>query len=117
MLEHLCKSCGTTFLRYNSAQTKCGKCQYNRLRRKPIKRVGKIAKKWIETRNEWIRLNPGPWTCYLCSKSLDIDTLTLDHVKSRSRRPDLRFELSNLQPACLSCNVDKGSRDIDELRS
>lgn len=116
MPEYMCISCGRTFVRFNSAQRKCGLCSYNRLRRKPLKRIGKVTKRWIETRHEWIKANPAPWNCYLCSKPLEIDTLTLDHVKSRSRNPELRFELSNLQPACLSCNVDKGSKDLDDLR-
>lgn len=129
MIEHMCKSCGRTFWRYSTMQTICNKCQYNRIsgriRRKPIKRVGKVAKKWMETRQEWIKNNPpddfGYWYCSLklmpnCLVRMQIDELTLDHAKSRSRHPELRYELSNLQPACLSCNVYKGSLEVDELR-
>jgi 5-methylcytosine-specific restriction endonuclease McrA len=40
---------------------------------------------------------------------------TLDHVKSRSRHPELRYALTNLRPSCGPCNVMKGSLDLDEL--
>lgn len=84
--------------------------------RRPLRKIGKIGEQWIKARRSWISLHPPGWNCYLCGKKLNKDTLTLDHVKSRSRYPELRFELSNLQPACIDCNVDKGSRDIDELQ-
>lgn len=120
MVEHICKECGTSFVRFMTTQTRCQKCTYNRYAkpRKPIKRIGKVTKKWIETRHEWIKQNPadknGYWYCYLkypgiCIGRMDIDQLTLDHKKSRSSRPDLRFDLANLAPACVYCNNQKGS--------
>lgn len=72
--------------------------------------MGRIAKEWVKSRQEWIGAHPGPWKCYICNTPLDIDTLTLDHVKSRSRRPDLRFDQDNLMPCCWSCNEKKGSK-------
>ncbi len=92
--------------------------------KKIINRVGPVTAKWIETRHRWIQLNPpdqdGYWTCYLhispfCPSRVDIYELTLDHVKSRSRHPELRFDLSNLKPACGACNELKGSRDLEEI--
>lgn len=117
MIERMCKNCGNTFPQYNSTQTLCSKCSFNKYQnqgRKPIKKVGKITKKWFETRKEWIKQNPGNngWHCYLCGKLLDINTLTLDHKLSRSRHPELRFELSNLAPACARCNYEKGSKNF-----
>ena len=114
MIQRLCKECGNSYYQYNSAQTLCGRCQYNKYAkpRKPINRVGKVAKKWIETRKQWIDEHPGPWSCYICGTPLNIDTLTLDHVKSRSRRPDLRYEFDNLQPCCWPCNTAKGSNSL-----
>lgn len=57
----------------------------------------------------------GFYTCYICGDKLLPRETTLDHVKSRSRHPELRFEPSNLQPCCWRCNTAKGSRDLDEL--
>lgn len=80
-----------------------------------MKKIGKVTKKWIDTRREWIDKHPEPWTCYLCGRLLDIDTLTLDHIKSRTRRPDLRYTENNLAPCCWPCNKAKGSKGLDEL--
>lgn len=82
---------------------------------KPIKKIGKQGGLWIATRKQWIRDNPGGWHCYLCGLPLDSKTLTLDHVLARSRRPDLRNDMSNLKPACWPCNHKKGSRAVDVL--
>lgn len=93
---------------------------------KPINKIGKHAKQWMTTRATWIRKNPPPihneyWLCYLqihewCPKRLDISTLTLDHVVSRTRDPSLRYKASNLKPACYYCNELKGSRAVDEVK-
>lgn len=92
------------------------------LKRTPMKKIGKQTKQWFITRATWIRKNPadenGYWYCYLrihpwCPVQLDIDHLTLDHVVSRSRDPSKRFSLSNLKPACLYCNTEKGSQSLE----
>lgn len=93
---------------------------------KPINKMGKHAKQWLITRATWIRRNPAPirgqyWECYLqihewCPKLVDINTITLDHVVSRTRDPSLRYKLSNLRPACMPCNEAKGSRSLDEVK-
>lgn len=119
-IERLCKSCGRSFVRYNSLQTKCNLCSYNisAKPKKPMKKMGKVAKKWVETRHDWIKNNPpkhnGMWACELklsplCLRYMDLDQLTLDHTIARSKRPDLRYDHNNLKPACLPCNTEKGS--------
>lgn len=86
--------------------------------------MGRIAKQWAQTRKEWVDNNPpdasGQWECYLqmspdCLKRITLDTLNVEHMESRARRPDLRFEQSNLAPACGPCNELKGSRSAAEL--
>lgn len=96
------------------------------LKRTPLKRVGKQTKQWIITRATWIRKHPPTiegkyWLCYLqihpwCPVRLDVEHLTLDHVFSRSHDPKLRFNQDNLQPACLYCNNEKGSRSLDQVK-
>ena len=92
--------------------------------KKVINRFGKAAAKWIETKNEWIQRHPpdefGVWVCYLqisplCPKYVNIDNMTLDHVKGRGSHPELKYELSNLKPCCFFCNGLKGSRSIEVL--
>lgn len=121
-IERMCRSCGTTFRQFTTVQNICGKCQYNKMlairknsNAKPIKRIGKKAKAWVEERNQWIQDHPakdGYWVCYLrttalCPILLDIDQLTLDHVIPRSRGTK-----TEIKPACVYCNGDKGSQDL-----
>lgn len=95
------------------------------LKRTPLKKVGKQTKQWFITRATWIRKNPpdenGYWYCYLrihpfCPYRLTLETLTLDHVVSRSRDSKLRFTQDNLKPACYYCNEMKGSRSLDQVK-
>lgn len=72
----------------------------------------------------WYELNPpdakGLWYCYLrispeCPVVLTRSTITLEHVKSKVRHPELKYEVTNLKAACSPCNKLKGSLDIEEL--
>lgn len=92
---------------------------------KRLRTAGKFTILWERTRREWIKANPpdhsGFYYCYLhlapdCLNAMTTDQMTLDHIKSRSRYPELRFEHSNLKPCCMPCNVLKGSRDIEEIK-
>lgn len=73
-----------------------------------------IERRWLNTRKRWIKLNPpdhsGYYYCVYCGKGVKVNEMTLDHIEPRSKRPDLRFELSNLAPSCYSCNFEKGSK-------
>ncbi|MDE1829379.1 MAG: HNH endonuclease [Thaumarchaeota archaeon] len=113
----------------NSKCNKCGKIGHTSLTcysspKRPIKikkhmrKVGKIGRQWISTRNEWIQKNlpDKVWYCHYCNKELTINILTLDHKLSRSRRPDLRFDLDNLVPCCWDCNSAKGSLSEEEYK-
>jgi 5-methylcytosine-specific restriction endonuclease McrA len=116
--EYMCKNCGRSFTRCNSLNTICQKCQYNKYAkpRKSIKRIGPVARQWIETRQLWIDTHPPKrdyWDCYLCGKKLTIDTLTIDHMKSRGHHPEYRFDMDNLAPCCWRCNEKKGSKDYE----
>lgn len=95
------------------------------LKRTPLKKVGKQTKQWFVTRATWIRKHPpdeqGFWYCYLqihpwCPKKLTLETLTLDHVVARTKDPSKRFAQDNLQPACIYCNNEKGSKSLDQVK-
>jgi len=110
-----CSRCGspshTAFTCFRKQRTPIGK-------KKHIRKIGKVGRQWIATRKEWIAKNLpkyGYWNCTYCGKQLDLGSLTLDHKLSRSRHPELRYELSNLTPACWECNSEKGSKDYDEI--
>jgi 5-methylcytosine-specific restriction endonuclease McrA len=96
------------------------------LKRTPIKKVGKTTKQWLITRATWIKKNPPTiddryWECYLrihpwCPIRLDIKSLTVDHVVSRTKDPSQRFTQTNLKPACTYCNNMKGSRSLEAVK-
>lgn len=117
-----CKYCGST----KHFSYMCFKSPKNIKRKNGIKKDGKYAKQWTVTRATWIRNNPPTiagkyWECYLkihewCPGRLTARTLTLDHVISRSHAPGLRFDASNLRPACIYCNGMKGSKSLEQVK-
>lgn len=78
---------------------------------------GPVFTKWMATRRKWFKANKADhYVCYLCGKWMQKNETTLDHIKSRSRHPELRFELDNLAPSCLGCNALKGSLSLEEMQ-
>lgn len=93
--------------------------------RKPIKPVStKQATSMAGMKKRWFKANPananGNWICYLqitpeCPRILTRETLTLEHVHSKVRRPDLKFDENNVEASCSFCNKEKASQSIEEL--
>lgn len=120
-----CKHCGMMG-HFSYACYQNPKRTLKKLKRSPIKKVGKYTKQWLVTRAKWIRSNPPPidgqyWMCYLqihpwCPKKISIEQLTLDHVVARSADPSKRFSAANLKPACYYCNEKKGSRALETVK-
>ena len=116
--KNKCKYCGGTSHSTLMCQNKP---------RRPIKQESdKARSKRTKVSREWFKLNPpdekGVWICYLqispnCPVKLTRSTITLEHVKSKVRYPELKYEVSNLKPACGECNKLKGSLDLEELSS
>ena len=85
------------------------------LAKKQVKQIGKHGAKWLRTRAQWFTENKAEsYTCFYCGERLTPKETTLDHYMSRSRRPELRYDMSNLVPCCYRCNKKKGSRNGDE---
>jgi 5-methylcytosine-specific restriction endonuclease McrA len=84
------------------------------IRRVQINKFGKQAQRWQVVRALWFKNNPpneyGWYVCGICKNPVHFTKVTLDHILPRSRRPDLRYEPSNLQPAHWICNSQKGSK-------
>lgn len=84
----------------------------------------KTDQRWIDTKVGWFEQNPpdkdGYWDCYLqiaesCQRRVDRRTLNLEHAKSKARRPDLRYDITNIRPACRPCNKLKGSENLEDI--
>lgn len=78
----------------------------------------KLSFEWQYAKAEWYKQNPpdhnGFYWCKIpqCihpGEPMRKKEVTLDHIIPRSKRPDLRMELSNLQPSHWDCNTLKGS--------
>lgn len=84
----------------------------------PLRRLGKTGRQWIAFRKKWLRHHlpnhQGYYECYICLKWVLENAVELDHVKSRSRHPELVFDENNIKPICHGCNQRKGSRDLGE---
>jgi 5-methylcytosine-specific restriction endonuclease McrA len=52
----------------------------------------------------------GYYICAIGGDWVRAEEMELDHIISRSRRADLRFDMNNLQPTCHDHNKQKGSR-------
>lgn len=52
--------------------------------------------------------------CMLCYS--ESGEMHVDHIRPRSRRPDLQLQLENLQVLCRDCNLGKSNLDDTDLR-
>lgn len=93
-------------------------------RGKPMRKEAvKTRSKRVATANEWYALNPpdenGQWECYLrisphCYGKVGKHTINLEHMDSKARAPEKKYDVANLRAACPNCNQLKGSLSADE---
>lgn len=55
--------------------------------------------------------------CQCCGATNESAQLHVDHIKPRSRYPELELRLDNLQVLCEDCNKGKGAWDDTDHRS
>lgn len=56
--------------------------------------------------------------CQACGRSAkDGVELQVDHVKPKSKFPELEFDIENLQVLCVNCNIGKRNRDETDWRN
>jgi len=67
------------------------------------------CEEWKTLRNKVFQKYPP-----LCMRCSNKNNLEVDHVKPRSKYPELELELSNLQILCRDCNLLKGIKDSSE---
>jgi len=69
--------------------------EWDMLRKQVIKQKGKV--------------------CAECGRRITQNSdITVDHIKPRSRYPDLALKIENLRVLCRSCNSAKGNREFEE---
>lgn len=74
-----------------------------------------LSTDWRYIRYEALKRSRG--VCELCGASPTTGKmLHVDHIKPRSKYPDLEFEIANLQVLCEDCNLGKGNRDEIDWR-
>jgi 5-methylcytosine-specific restriction endonuclease McrA len=74
----------------------------------------------VQTRADWFEFNQpnheGYYQCGLCPYWVHCDETVLDHIKPKGSFPELKYVLSNLQPAHWICNQEKGSMSMEQWR-
>lgn len=58
------------------------------------------------------------YRCLACGRTPKDHGIVIhvDHIKARSRYPELEFSFDNLQPLCADCNIGKSNKSEDDLR-
>ena len=70
---------------------------------------------WKETRYEVLRRDGG--ACQCCgARASDGVRIHVDHVKPRSKYPELQLDINNLQVLCEDCNFGKSNYYNDDWR-
>lgn len=70
------------------------------------------SRDWLELRYKALKLYGR--SCMQC-KATNCE-IHVDHIKPRSKYPELELELSNLQILCRSCNIGKSNKDETDFR-
>lgn len=113
-MKKYCNDCGVTH-----TSIMCFKKPRRRIRSEATKTKNKRQ----QTTRDWFKANPpnekGVWFCYLgidkkCPNKLTRTTVRLEHVKSKARHQELKYDITNIKPACDYCNKLKGSLSADE---
>ena len=68
---------------------------------------------WRQLRYEVLRIRGA--VCELCGS--EQTPLHVDHIKPRSKYPQLALDKSNLQVLCADCNIGKGAKYEDDFRA
>jgi 5-methylcytosine-specific restriction endonuclease McrA len=80
-----------------------------------LKRALDKRRPWQEVRYRVLKLHGK--RCQCCGAGPEVGKrLHVDHIKPRSKFPELEWELSNLQILCEDCNLGKGAWDQTDWR-
>lgn len=75
-----------------------------------------VSDEWRRVRYEALKIHGG--ACQCCgAKAEKGKPLHVDHIKPRSKFPDLALDINNLQVLCADCNLGKSARDQTDWRA
>lgn len=74
-----------------------------------------LCREWRELRYRMFR--EWSWKCMSCGRTPPEVKIHVDHIKPRSKYPDLELSIENLQLLCEDCNMGKSNLYEDDLRS
>lgn len=74
------------------------------------------SREWRTLRYEALRKHGAACQCCGATAISSGRPMHVDHIKPRSRFPELELSLSNLQVLCEDCNMGKGGRDQTDWR-
>ena len=72
------------------------------------------SKEWREVRYKAFKLHGRK--CLCCGESPPNTVLHVDHIKPRSKYPELELDINNLQILCKDCNLGKSNYDCIDYR-
>jgi 5-methylcytosine-specific restriction endonuclease McrA len=73
------------------------------------------SREWLDLRYRVLQKSGG--SCKLCGCRASSDNpLQVDHIKPRSKHPELALVESNMQVLCKNCNQGKSNKDVTDWR-
>lgn len=86
-----------------------------RREQEPVDATFYDKREWLELRYRALQIHGGH--CQCCGNGPSPgNPLQVDHIKPRSKFPELELDLHNLQVLCKSCNMGKGVWDQTDWR-
>lgn len=74
------------------------------------------SREWRELRYKALEINGGACQCCGRSRKAHGVILHVDHIKPRSKYPELQLDLTNLQVLCEDCNMGKSNKFCTDWR-
>ena len=72
------------------------------------------SREWMDVRYKALQLHGRQ--CLCCGAKAPGVELHVDHIKPRSKYPELELDINNLQVLCKACNLGKSNRDCNDYR-
>ena len=114
-----CRNCGKKYLLpcywSGCCSPQCLKERRTFLQTKPIDKGKRgefdvTSDRWLRLRYEVIKKYGR--TCLACGAKAPEVKIQVDHIKPRSKFPELTWDINNLQILCMECN--RGKLDLDD---